>query len=582
MIRLSATKAELAVVENEVVTSGAQRVFACAFALSEDWDGLDRTAVFRAGTRSVSVLLGGENAAVVPWEVLQTPGITLHIGLYGAGPDGLVLPTIWAEVGMIRPGAYPGGDALPPTPGAYDQLVETAKHAEAVAESVRADADAGRFDGEPGPAGPEGPPGAQGAAGPAGPQGEPGKDGAQIDDAAVSSTEAWSSRKIVDTLCLPFSAEGNPVACTPVEGYPLGVTVSLEPVQAGEGEPSPENIRPISGREAVNVTRCGKNLLDMTRAAPGGKAYGLTISIDGDLVKIDGMPSSAVTEEKMYTFNAIKAGQPEIQGKGLQIAAFGDAQIVTAYGLSTASSANIDVGAILSPGVEFHAAFQLMVSVEKSAAYEPYSGQDFTLTLPETVYGGAIDAASGAGSKGWDLRAFTGGSGENWRTWGPNSGADGITGFYLSENVPLIPTSLLCSMLKYNGSVWNGARVGVGIGSVGLASQYWIMSVPNNILSDTSSNDAAIASWRSYLAAQAAAGTPVQVAYRLADPAPIQAAGGQPIPALPGENTLVTDGDGLHVTSRADPLAAVQEIERRMAAIEQAFTSTLPLAEMTE
>ena len=137
-------------------------------------------------------------------------------------------------------------------------------------------------------------------------------------------------------------------------------------------------------------------------------------------------------------------------------------------------------------------------------------------------------------------------------------------------------------MLKYNGSVWNGARVGVGIGSVGLASQYWIMSVPNNILSDTSSNDAAIASWRSYLAAQAAAGTPVQVAYRLADPAPIQAAGGQPIPALPGENTLVTDGDGLHVTSRADPLAAVQEIERRMAAIEQAFTSTLPLAEMTE
>lgn len=93
MIRLSATKVELAITESETITSGAQRVFTCVFALSEDWDGLDRTAVFRAGARSVSVRLGDDNAAVVPWEVLRMPGLTLHIGLYGTGPDGLVLPT---------------------------------------------------------------------------------------------------------------------------------------------------------------------------------------------------------------------------------------------------------------------------------------------------------------------------------------------------------------------------------------------------------------------------------------------------------------------------------------------------------
>ena len=429
MIRLSATKAELAVVENEVVTSGAQRVFACAFALSEDWDGLNRTAVFRAGTRSVSVLLGGDNTAEIPWEVLQTPGITLHIGLYGAGADGLVLPTVWAEIGMIRPGAYPGGDALPPTPGAYDQLVEIAENAEKIAQSVRDDADKGAFDGEPGPAGPQGP------------QGEPGRDGVQIDDAAVSSTETWSSRKIIDTLCPAFSAEGNPVVCTPVEGYPLGVTVTLEPVQAGEGEPSPENIRPISGRDAVSVTRCGKNLLDMARATPRIKPYGLTVAIDGERVKVDGTPNASVTEEKKYSFNVIDVGQPALQGKGLQVTAFGDAQITDAYGLRTASEASIAVQATLAPGIEFHAAFRLMVSVEKPAAYEPYSGQDFTLVWP----------------------------------------ADTLE-----------------------------------------------------------------------------------------------------IPALSGENTLVTTGDSLTVTGRADPLAAAQEMERRMAAIEQAFTSTLPLAETTE
>ncbi|MFR3631408.1 MAG: hypothetical protein ACLTU3_13440 [Acutalibacteraceae bacterium] len=541
MIRLSATKAELIVVENEVVTSGAQRVFACVFALSEDWDGLDRTAVFRAGTRSVSVLLGSDNAAVVPWEVLQTPGITLHIGLYGAGPDGLVLPTVWAEIGMIRPGAYPGGDALPPTPGAYDQLVEIAENAEKIAQSVRDDADKGAFDGEPGPAGPQGP------------QGEPGRDGVQIDDAAVSSTETWSSRKIIDTLCPAFSAEGNPVVCTPVEGYPLGVTVTLEPVQAGEGEPSPENIRPISGRDAVSVTRCGKNLLDMARAVPGGKAYGLIISIDGDLVKIDGMPSSAVTEEKMYTFNAIKAGQPEIQGKGLQIAAFGDAQIVTAYGLSTASSANIDVGAVLSPGIEFHAAFQLMVSVEKSAAYEPYSGQDFTLTLPETVYGGSVDAVTGAGSKGWGIVSLTGG-----------------------ENIDLYPPSgtRLANQFRILVSDFTAAGCICTHYRSNTAAPQPDKTVQSNVYFGNSINicDSSFATaedFKAYLAAQAAAGTPVQVAYRLADPAPIQAAGGQPIPALPGENTLLTDGDGLTVTGRTDPLAAVQAMLARVAALEQ-------------
>ena len=87
-----------------------------------------------------------------------------------------------------------------------------------------------------------------------GPQGEPGKDGVQINDAAVSSTETWSSRKIIDTLCPEFSVSGNPVTCTPVEGYPLGVTVTMEPIQSGAGDPSPDNVRPITGRDRVKVT----------------------------------------------------------------------------------------------------------------------------------------------------------------------------------------------------------------------------------------------------------------------------------------------------------------------------------------
>src|SRR5699024_4957025 len=92
------------------------------------------------------------------------------------------------------------------------------------------------------------------------PQGQPGKDGVQLNDNAVSTTEAWSSKKILDTLCPPFSVSGNPVTCHPVEGYPRSAVGSLEPKQAGTGDPSADNVRPIAGYDEVTVNVRGKNL----------------------------------------------------------------------------------------------------------------------------------------------------------------------------------------------------------------------------------------------------------------------------------------------------------------------------------
>lgn len=87
------------------------------------------------------------------------------------------------------------------------------------------------------------------------PEGQPGQDGVQLNDDAVNTTEAWSSKKIIDTLCPPFSVSGNPVVCHPVEDYPLSAVVTLEPKQAGSGDPSLENVRPITGYDSVTVTQ---------------------------------------------------------------------------------------------------------------------------------------------------------------------------------------------------------------------------------------------------------------------------------------------------------------------------------------
>ena len=66
-----------------------------------------------------------------------------------------------------------------------------------------------------------------------------------------------------------------------------------------------------------------------------------------------------------------------------------------------------------------------------------------------------------------------------------------------------------------------------------------------------------------YLADQYAAGTPVQIAYKLAEPVPFTAIGAQPIPALAGANTVLTDADSVSVSSRADLIRIVRKMQEK-------------------
>ena len=44
------------------------------------------------------------------------------------------------------------------------------------------------------------------------------------------------------------------------------VEVDINPLQSGSGNPSPVNVRPITGYDTVNVTVCGKNIFDNSSA----------------------------------------------------------------------------------------------------------------------------------------------------------------------------------------------------------------------------------------------------------------------------------------------------------------------------
>lgn len=80
------------------------------FTFSEDWDGLQKTAVC-AGSGVAKDVLVIQDAITVPPECLTDPASELKIGLYGTNSTGnIVIPTVYAYCGRLFRGADPSGD----------------------------------------------------------------------------------------------------------------------------------------------------------------------------------------------------------------------------------------------------------------------------------------------------------------------------------------------------------------------------------------------------------------------------------------------------------------------------------------
>ena len=424
--------------------------------------------------------------------------------------------------------------------------------------------------GATGPQGETGPRGEQGPKGDVGPAGADGKDAPQIDDTTVTDSAPWSSKHIIDTLCPPLDETGNPVVCYPVGNYPLGVTASWEPTQEGSGEPSQENVRPIHGRDSVQVERCGENLLNPEENAHVTYTpYGLTITYIGD----NKVHLSGTYQEDGGSFVILDTQQKLLTGKGLKITGItiaGTKQSYTLYGLRTKNETAIAMQAQFAKGDVIDMTVAVVVSDSQApTTYIPYTGQTATLTLPRTIYGGTVDAVTGEGLGMWKLLTLDGT--ENWETWGVNENNAAVTGFYTYSINDWDPNGdkLLCSTMPYkNVDVWGGRNEGIGYANaLNPGSRYMIYSVKTDTLSDASDNASAVASFKSYLAAQYAAGTPVQIAYRRAEPVPFTATGAQPIPSFPGVNTLLTNADSVTVTGRADPIKRITDLEDAVASM---------------
>lgn len=121
MFTIYAKKNRLRVEEEEPLTSGSVNVYTVRFGFSGEWEGLTRTAVFKAAGDPVAVLLDDAGECVIPWEALAKPLVHLYAGVYGTKDGSVVLPTVWADLGTILPGAACGPNAHAPTPELWEQ-----------------------------------------------------------------------------------------------------------------------------------------------------------------------------------------------------------------------------------------------------------------------------------------------------------------------------------------------------------------------------------------------------------------------------------------------------------------------------
>lgn len=385
------------------------------------------------------------------------------------------------------------------------------------------------------------------------------------DDAAVDG-KPWTSKHIVDMLCPPLKVSGNPVQCYPVAGYPLGITASWEPAQEGTGNPSPDNIRPILGKTDINIIAAKHNLFREINPIVTGENRSIEI-----LTKEETLALASVLRGrkvsiswKLKTDNVALKEDSESGTKRIGIEAalkrkdgsifysigawiFKDnipksGTVIVSKNVRFEDTANYISGDLnfyvqgLKSGTVEASEFAIYLAEDPAKEFDGIYSHATTLTLPETIYGGTLDAVTGEGESQYNKVNI------RMENLNYNINISAMLG-YASQNLLndiQLPSSNsiafdgVCDCLPTKpASEINSGAIGFGVSASG------------DIYLKAEGLDSAEA-----YAAKFPNG--VNVCYKVATPTSFSAAGSAPVKALSGVNTVLTDADSADVTGRED------------------------------
>lgn len=324
------------------------------------------------------------------------------------------------------------------------------------------------------------------------------------------------------------SAEGS-VAAFPDGANDVAVkslVAEITPVQSGTGDPSPTNVRAISGRTGLTVTAAGKNLFDgvFTNQNSNQIQSGEFVLPAGTYTysqKYNGTPTWGVYIQKpngtslayIYSTNKLTF---TLTSPELVVIRIYYGQGITP---SEVTEAQLEVGSTATP-------------------YEPYRGASYPVswqTEAGTVYGGTLDVVSGVLTVDKAMATFDGSNDEDWAYYSVTTG--NLFRTPLAERVeqiiPNFPENYACNSYHVAANASSGRTNGTFSGNVKNV----------DFVDDRYST---VEDWRAALAQ-----TPIQFVYPLATPSTYQLTP-TAVKTLLGGNTIYTDAGAVSVEYVAD------------------------------
>ena len=566
---------QIAVTKDAELVENTVGVYDVKFTFDSSWSSFtDKTAVFVSDTHPdapYEVPLDSNSEALIPAAVLKYGN--LMIGVYGSTQT-QQYPTVWAPPKRVWPGAGPGME--PPADPVFGMVVRTAPqeltseqksnartNIGAAGSSEMTTALAGKMDKD-----------TDGVAG----------NVAIIDTNGNAVDGGFSLADIYDRAMIHKTASGNIVTIEDgADDVPVKqMQIAINPVQAGSGDPSPSNVRAITGWTGAKIYRAKNNLYKSPTGDRGiVNAY---ISTDGN-VSMTSDGSACVTVEnieggKTYTLVStypapiFRYGSKVLSGSAItgQLSPYYRGISPYKGTLATNQSDNM----IVIQAIRAHLQDGRAKIVVSDGAVDEY-----IISFPSeagTVYGGNLvlnEDGTGTLTVDWARISIptTGMSAMVYR--------DGYPGAYATiSNTNIIDTSsnvnnVLCEILpSVNNYSLN--RAGIFITSkkaFGFRMSAELLSGYGEI-TDASTGLTAI---KAYITAN-----PVYCAYKLLTPVTYTLTVPQ-VKTLLGLNNIWADtGEITSMTYRADPTLseseAVDSIRRTIAPIEDGATASQPYA----
>lgn len=311
--------------------------------------------------------------------------------------------------------------------------------------------------------------------------------------------------------------EGAIISANSLYGAGIKATSYIAAIQSGANDPSPDNIRPINGWDTVKVTRTNKNLFNVSNyiVSPVYVTQTKFVSTGNRGVILEIKPNTTYTVSKTTTTIMRLGTSIEYPADQVAVSSYAEHSSASAAPLTITSGpndkymviqlfANSDTSGSYGTLTANISSLQVEIG-ETATKYERYNGLTLTAEMSETVYGGALDWTTGLLTITHFAQIFDGT--ESW-VQGTLSGEavpvfyiDGLLTEAYADNQGAYH---LCS--HYKPTVYRAGDVQID------KSCY---TVNRNRLLFKDSTYSTVDEFKTYLANQAAAGTPITIMHPL-------------------------------------------------------------------